>query len=98
MADKDITIMQKDSAGKWNPVTIAGTAGSLLGINPSTQAPGLVAGNTVDASGRVTMPETTDPSAPASDKGVVYMRDSGGKTQLVARFPSGAVQQLAIEP
>lgn len=43
--------------------------------------------------------ETTDPAAPAANSGVLYFRDNGsGKTQLVARFPTGAVQVLATEP
>jgi hypothetical protein len=42
--------------------------------------------------------ERTDPSAPAANSGIVYFRDTGGKTELVVRFPTGAVQQLAIEP
>lgn len=42
--------------------------------------------------------EIADPAAPAANTGRVYMRDTGGKTQLVARFPSGAVQVIATEP
>jgi hypothetical protein len=61
----------------------------------------------VDSSGVLTggtdaymlMVERADPSAPAANSGVVYMRDNGaGKTQFVARFPSGAVQVMATEP
>lgn len=40
-----------------------------------------------------------DFAAPAANKVVVYSRDNGaGKTQLVARFATGAVQVLAAEP
>ena len=40
-----------------------------------------------------------DIAAPPTDKARVYARDSGGgKTQLVVRFPTGAVQVLATEP
>lgn len=40
-----------------------------------------------------------DDAAPASGQGTVYLRDNGsGKMQLVARFPTGAVQVLATEP
>jgi len=42
--------------------------------------------------------EIADADAPASNKGRIYMRDTGGKTELVARFPTGAIQQIAIEP
>jgi hypothetical protein len=47
----------------------------------------------------VKMVEIADPAAPAANSGVIYMRDNGsGKTQFVARFPSGAVQPIATEP
>jgi hypothetical protein len=43
--------------------------------------------------------ETTDPAAPATDRGRLYYRDNGsGKTQLCVRFATGAVQVLATEP
>lgn len=42
--------------------------------------------------------ETADVAAPAADVGVIYFRDNGGKTELVARFHTGAIQRLAIEP
>jgi len=43
--------------------------------------------------------EIADPAAPAADKGRLYFKDNGaGKTQLVARFPTGAVQVIATEP
>ena len=45
------------------------------------------------------MAEQGDPGAPAADYGVLYMRDNGaGKTQLVVRFSSGAVQVIATQP
>lgn len=43
--------------------------------------------------------EITDPAAPAANKARLYAKDNGaGKTQLVVRFPTGAVQVLATEP
>lgn len=42
--------------------------------------------------------EIADPSAPAANRGRLYWKDVGGKTALVARFSTGAVQQIAIEP
>jgi hypothetical protein len=43
--------------------------------------------------------EITDPSAPSSNRALLYSKDNGsGKTQLVVRFPTGAVQVLATEP
>lgn len=44
-------------------------------------------------------PETSDPTAPATNNVVLYAKDNGaGKTGLYARFPTGAVQQVALEP
>ena len=43
--------------------------------------------------------EISAPSAPAANTGRLYFRDNGaGKTQLVVRFPTGAVQVVATEP
>lgn len=45
------------------------------------------------------MGEIADPAAPATNFGLLYMRDNGsGKTQVVARFPTGAIQVIATEP
>jgi len=38
------------------------------------------------------------PSAPAAGQGVLYFDESGGKIRLMVRFPTGAAQQIAIEP
>jgi hypothetical protein len=43
--------------------------------------------------------ERADPPAPAANLARVYAKDNGaGKTQLVVRFPTGAVQVIATEP
>ena len=43
--------------------------------------------------------ESAAPAAPAANCAVIYAQDNGaGKTQLMARFPTGAAQQIAIEP
>lgn len=41
---------------------------------------------------------SADHTAPTTNQVVIYLRDTGGKTELVARFATGAVQQIAIEP
>lgn len=42
---------------------------------------------------------SADPAAPSADRGRLYFRDNGsGKTQLCARFNSGAVQVIATQP
>ena len=49
--------------------------------------------------GYIQLQENTDPSAPTSNNAILYSRDNGGgKTQLVVRFPTGAVQVIATEP
>lgn len=53
----------------------------------------------IEMPGYLMGPEISDPSAPASNTGVLYFKDNGsGKTQLVARFATGAVQVIATEP
>ena len=43
--------------------------------------------------------ERTAPAAPAANRVRIYCVDNGaGKTQLMAIFPTGAAQQIAIEP
>lgn len=43
--------------------------------------------------------EQTAPSAPATNEVRIYAEDNGGgKTRLMARFPTGAAVQIAIEP
>lgn len=43
--------------------------------------------------------EQTAPAAPATDGVYIYAEDNGsGKTRLMARFATGAAQQIAIEP
>lgn len=43
--------------------------------------------------------EMTAPAAPAANKVRIYAEDNGsGKTRLMARFNTGAAQQIAIEP
>lgn len=42
---------------------------------------------------------SADPAAPAADRARLFTKDNGsGKTGLYVRFPTGAVQQIAIEP
>lgn len=43
--------------------------------------------------------EIGDPQAPGRDTGRLYARDNGlGKSQLVARFNTGAIQVIVTEP
>lgn len=38
------------------------------------------------------------PAAPSASQAIIYADTSGGKIRLMALFPSGAAQQIAIEP
>ena len=70
--------------------TISTTAGDLT-LNP--------AGRVVLGAHDQEFGEISDPAAPATNSARLYARDNGsGKTQLVVRFPTGAVQVLATEP
>lgn len=54
---------------------------------------------TLGATGVVTFTERTDPAAPAADKAILYAKDNGsGKTLLVVRFNTGAIQTIATQP
>lgn len=45
------------------------------------------------------LPRQADPAAPADNIARLYTRDNGAdKTQLVVRFPTGAIQVIATEP
>lgn len=47
----------------------------------------------------VELAETTEPAAPEDGRVVLWAKDDGaGKTALMARFPTGASIQLAVEP
>lgn len=51
------------------------------------------------AGGTVHFQEQTAPAAPAANSVYLYAQDNGaGKTQLMARFATGAAQVVAIEP
>lgn len=53
----------------------------------------------VSANGGFFIRETADLAAPATNYALLYARDNGaGKTQLVVRFATGAVQVIATEP
>ncbi len=67
-----------------------------------TNVPGVKAVKVTDGStggGALQFQEMTAPSAPSTNLVYLYAQDNGsGKTQLMALFPTGAAQQVAIEP
>jgi hypothetical protein len=80
----------------WTVIT---TVGLRLGPDSTDPTERLeVEGNEI-LTGFLQLSEASDPAAPAANKARVYCRDNGaGKSQLVVRFPSGAVQIIATEP
>lgn len=94
-----VTIQSKDGVKTVYPTlklkTISGQDQNLLSLQDSSNVE--LAAFTV--TGSMLMVEQTEPAAPAADKVLVYAKDNGsGKTQLMARFSSGAAQQIAIQP
>jgi hypothetical protein len=73
--------------GSSNIILDASTSGML------TVWDGATSGATIQ------LQEQTAPAAPATNSVRIYAEDNGaGKTRLMARFATGAAQQIAIEP
>ena len=67
-----------------------------VGINGVWAAVGRVGGT---VTGAIPFVEISDADAPAANGARLYARDNGaGKTQLVVRFNTGAIQVIATEP
>ena len=83
---------------------IAGSA--MMSLTTNGLNMGVTAGIKMDGGGAGNAPlgcilwnERADPAAPPANAAYLYCKDNGaGKTQLVALFSSGAVQQVAIQP
>ena len=89
-----------DSAGQftWSNTSTNPTATNDVGLGRSA-AGVLKITNSGSGAGALEMQEMTAPSAPATNNVRIYAEDNGsGKTRLMALFPTGAAQQIAIEP
>ena len=54
---------------------------------------------TLSGGGFIVLTERSDPASPAANGARFYVRDNGsGKTQLVVRFATGAIQVIATQP
>ncbi len=74
-----------------------------MGYGITTPATRLhISNNGLSGTGGANITLDENPSAPpntASDRVVIYAQDNGaGKTQLMAKFSSGAAVQIAIQP
>lgn len=84
---------------------IEAAAGSYIGFANRTilqsSADGIISARNYAASSgaAIDIPKRTAPSAPAAGIGRLYVEDNGsGKMRVMILFPSGAAQQIAIEP
>jgi hypothetical protein len=98
-----------DEVFRFGSAGIATSLGGFAGGSPAAPSfalsPGaatiavLSADVGVSAGATLEFIEMAAPAAPAANRARLYSRDNGaGKTQLMVIFPSGAAQQLAIEP
>lgn len=84
---------------------VLGWTSNIYVVAPNTRltrvADGIVGvrANSNTAGGAMNFVEQTAPAAPSADQVVIYAEDNGaGKTRFMARFATGAAQQIAIEP
>ena len=91
------TIANRSSAPQINEIffVASDTYQEYVGIAGDWSAVGRVGGTVM---GAIPFTEISDPAAPAANGARLYVKDVGGKTALVVRFNTGAVQQIAIEP
>jgi hypothetical protein len=87
-----------DSGANYERLTFITAAGDYT-ITPEAGGTGTLRELNIGNVGKVTFTEISDPAAPSTNTGELYMRDNGGgKTEIVARFPTGAIQVIATEP
>lgn len=56
------------------------------------------AGNLLSLANWIELDEISEPANAGANKARLFVKDTGGKTQLMVRFASGASQPIAIEP
>jgi hypothetical protein len=77
------------------PIVLINNRG-ILGSNTNGRI--LAMGGDQSAGGGFDIPRISAPGAPPADHGRFYVDTSGGKNRLMIRFPTGAAQQIAVEP
>lgn len=101
MAIKDAGVTLVRDAGSYGWVSGDNPNGSSGDTALSRVAAGIIGvgtGAAGNGGGALFFSERTAPSAPAANGVYIYAVDNGGKTELLARFNSGAAQRIAIEP
>jgi hypothetical protein len=81
---------QNTSISGANDVAFSRNAAGILNLRGST--------STTPAAFNFYTYAASPPSAPSASMALLYADTSGGKIRLMALFPSGAAQQIAIEP
>jgi hypothetical protein len=86
-------------AGGYQPVAELLASTGNIDLKPANGGYVNVGSVGAGANGYIIMSERTDPAAPGVNQAALYTRDNGaGKTQIVARFNTGAVVVIATEP
>lgn len=94
----DAVGVRSDAAFLWSSSTAIGEgAGDTGFVRAAANIVRVTNGST--GGGAMQLTEMTAPAAPATNNVRIYAEDDGtGKTRLMALFPTGAAQQIAIEP
>lgn len=89
-----------DSTGQFTWSNTGGNPSATNDIGIGRSAAGVLKiTNSGSGAGALEFQEMTAPSAPATNNVRIYAEDNGsGKTRLMALFPTGAAQQISIEP
>lgn len=94
-------IQSADAGGTGGSIAFKNQAGTVVTIPPGSNSLQMIShlGGWKVVGGFMELTElAAAPAAPATGNVRFYAISSGGKTQFAARFPTGAVQQIAIEP
>lgn len=91
-ASSQHALLSRNGNGATTYFGLAGSAAGIMQINNG-------AGKGSGYGSAIEVFEMTAPSAPSANGVRIYAEDNGsGKTRLMALFPSGVAQQIAIEP
>jgi hypothetical protein len=87
------------TAAHYQILSYGATGITLQPFNGAVTLSPLAASGVRITSSHLELDEVTSPAAPAANKARLFIEDNGsGKTRLMVRFPSGATQQISIEP